>query len=177
MERAAQYAINKGGRLVKYNGKYKSTWECREGHRFMRTSYQVQRRGKWCSQCGASNGEREIRRILSLYSIPFLQQAVMPNLPGRKYDFYFQYNGRAYLLEYDGEQHFTYVRKYHKTKQGFLEAQQIDQLKTFSGVQIGCQVIRIDYTQEQNIFAHLCAALQCNFPIYVSTPDMYTFLR
>ena len=176
MESATQYATAKGGRLIKYNGKFKSLWECNEGHRFMLTEYKVKRRGKWCSTCGASNGEREIRRILTYYQIPFQQQAVMPNLPGRKYDFYFQYQGRAYLLEYDGEQHFEYVRKYHKTKKGFNDSQQIDRLKTYSGVQAGCYVIRIDYTQKDKIFQHMSIALQMNYPIYLSTPAMYPFL-
>ena len=176
MERAAEYAAAKGGQLVKYNGTRKSIWKCREGHQFLLTEYKVKRRGKWCSTCGASNGEREIRRLLSQYNIPFIQQAVMSNLPGRKFDFYFQYQGRAYLLEYDGEQHFEYVRKYHKTKQGFHEAQLIDKQKTYAGVQAGCYVIRIDYTQKDLIHHHIYAALQLNYQIYLSTPSMYPFL-
>ncbi len=155
MEKASQHAASKGGRLIKYNGKYRSTWQCNEGHQFMLTDYKVRRRGKWCSTCGASNGEREIRRLLTLYQLPFTQQAVMPNLPGRKFDFYFQYQGKAYLLEYDGEQHFEYVRKYHKTKKGFYEAQAIDKQKTIAGTQAGCYVIRIDYTQTPSMYPFL----------------------
>lgn len=58
-----------------------------------------------------------------------------------RYDNYFEYSGKQYILEMDGEQH--YIDKSHFDKT-LYERQQIDVIKTNLAIQHGIQLIRID---------------------------------
>lgn len=171
-------AINKGGLLLSTSTSYrkKLQWQCIEGHVFWLTPYKVERKGKWCNKCGSSNGERNIRKILRENNIYFIPQYILPCLNNRKYDFYFIYNGQKFLLEFDGEQHFRYVRKYHKSKSKFLECQIIDRVKTFAAWSSGYRFIRIDYTQIDHIKYHLISAINCNAIVYLSNPELYKYI-
>uniref|UniRef100_A0A6C0IX33 DUF559 domain-containing protein n=1 Tax=viral metagenome TaxID=1070528 RepID=A0A6C0IX33_9ZZZZ len=176
MEAAQQLAYKRGGQLVTYRGKGRPTWKCNEGHTFIMALSRV-RRGKWCRTCGSSVGERRVREFFRLYGIPFTPQAVLPALPRRRYDYYFEWMGRRCLVEFDGEQHFHFVRKYHRTKKGFEELQAIDRVKTYIGLCYGCQVIRIDYSQREAVAWHISAALSSSSPLYVSSPSLYSHLN
>jgi hypothetical protein len=171
-------AIQKGGQLLSTsvsNGR-RLKWKCDEGHVFLLTPYKVYRRGQWCKQCGNSIGERHIRKVLKEFNIPFTPEYRLPNLPNRRYDFYFEYNGRKYLVEFDGEQHFRFVRKYHKTKSKFNESQVIDRIKTYVSCNSGCYLIRIDYTQLEHIRHHLITAINSNYMVYLSNPQAYEYI-
>ena len=172
-----QVAIQKGGLLLSksiHRGKLK--WQCNEGHIFYLTAYKVHRRGKWCQTCGSSNGERQIRKILNSFNIQFIPQYKLSVCPRRKYDYYFIYNNRQYIIEYDGEQHFQFVRKYHKKKEKFIQAQIIDRIKTYHAWTSGITIIRIDYTQLNNIIHHIISGI--NFPslVYFSNSDLYKYI-
>lgn len=170
-------AQQRGGVLISTtitNRKLK--WQCNEGHVFWLTTNKVHRRGQWCKTCGSSIGEREIRSILREYGIPFIQEHVLAMLPYRRYDFYFQYNNRHFLVEFDGEQHFHYVRKYHKTKANFNECQTIDRIKTYAAWNSGMTIIRIDYTQRENIRNHIITAVNSPNLVYLSSPEMYNYI-
>lgn len=181
MDKLTKYqnvAIQKGGQLLSTsvpNGK-KLQWKCNEGHLFMLTPYKVHRRGQWCKQCGSSIGERDVRKVLREFNISFIQQCTLPMIPRRKYDFYFEYNGRKYLVEFDGEQHFRFVRKYHKTKAKFDESQLIDRIKTYAAWNSGCHLIRIDYTQIDHVRHHIIAAVNSNIIVYLSDPELYKYI-
>ena len=178
MEKAQAVAASKGGQLVSpsFQTSRKLKWKCRDGHLFELTWGKVYRRGKWCPQCGASKGEREIRLILQNLNIQFEQQWSPSFLSSRRYDFKFMYNGQPFLIEYDGEQHFHYVRKYHRSKKGFEDHQAADKIKTWVPTEQGFRVIRIDYTQIEHARHHILTALQVQPMVYLSTPDMYKFL-
>lgn len=169
-------AQKRGGSLVKWVSPGRSQWSCSEGHIFWMSFNRV-KRGRWCRECGSSIGERTIRTLFRQYNIPFTPQAVSPLLPSRKYDFYFEWEGKRFILEFDGEQHFRYVRKYHKNKAGFYQSQLIDRIKTYIAIVSGCHVIRIDYTQRDNIQQHLNKAVGLGSQIYLSTPELYSFLQ
>ena len=172
-----QVAIQKGGLLLSTSvSRSKLQWQCRDGHIFWLTFYKVNRSGKWCPTCGASIGERDIRAVLQEFNIPFLQQAILPILPRRKYDFYFEYDNRKFLVEFDGEQHFRYVRKYHKTKGKFFEAQIVDRVKTWASLNSQCHMIRIDYTQRDNTKYHITMAVNMRCNLYLSDPILYKYI-
>lgn len=173
-----QVAIQKGGILLSTTTpkNRKLQWQCSNGHVFSLTAYKVHRRGKWCQTCGASIGERDIRGILQEFNIPFTQQCILPILPRRKYDFYFEYLGRKYLVEFDGQQHFQYVRKYHKTKAKFLESQIVDRIKTWAAWNSHCYLIRIDYSQIEYIRYHILNAVNSSNVVYLSNPELYKYI-
>jgi very-short-patch-repair endonuclease len=173
-----QIAIQKGGLLLSTSapkGK-KLQWQCRDGHTFWLTAYKIHRSGKWCPICGASIGERNVRATLQGWNIPFSQQAILPILPRRKFDFYFEYQGRKILLEVDGQQHMNFVRKFHKNKAKFVEAQIVDRVKTYCALQSGFYLIRIDYTQINNVAYHIATAIGLGCPLYLSDPILYKYI-
>lgn len=176
MDKFVNAAQKRGGRLLRYKRSGKSLWQCREGHSFWLTGYKVYRRGKWCPHCGSSNGERTVRQCLQEWNLPFVPQAVLPLLPSRRYDFCFGHQGRRFLVEFDGEQHFRFVKRYHRTKKAFHESQLVDRIKTHVALISGYHLIRIDYTQMPLIQAHLINAISINTPVYYSTPQMYTYI-
>lgn len=172
-------AIKKGGRLLStsiHSDKRKLKWQCNEGHIFLMTIYKVHRRGQWCKTCGSSIGERSIRMILKEFNLKFESQFIISLLPTRKYDFYFEYNNNKYLIEFDGLQHFEFVRKYHKTKAKFIESQIIDRIKTYIAWKSGFKIIRIDYMQHENIKSHIITALNSNSLVYFSNPILYKYI-
>ena len=171
-------AIQKGGILVSTSipKNKKLQWQCNEGHTFWLTTNKVHRRGKWCMECGSSIGEREIRKVLQEFKIPFNVQYRLKILPNRKYDFCFEYQGIKYLVEFDGEQHFRFVKKYHKTKAKFNEAQTIDRVKTYAAWSSGYRLIRIDYRQLQHIRYHIIAAINSSYIVYFSDPEIYKYI-
>lgn len=172
-----QVAVKKGGVLLSTSiTKKKLQWQCNEGHIFWLTGYKVYRRGKWCQTCGSSNGERSIRQILKELNVTFIPQYTLPISPRRRYDYYFEFNNRRFVVEYDGEQHFRFVRKYHKKKLKFLESQIIDRIKTYYAWNSGITIIRIDFTQLDNIHHHIMAGINSGALVYLSNPELYKYI-
>jgi len=171
-------ASKNGGQLLTTNPTLtkKLLWKCSEGHEFFLTARKVRNRGKWCLLCGSSKGEREIRRILRDLNVTFIPEYHLSVVPSRRYDYYFEFNNNKYLLEYDGEQHFGFVRKYHKTKKGFFQYQLIDRIKTFAAWKTGHRIIRIDFTQLEHLRTHIINALNSNSIVYLSSPNLYTYI-
>ena len=170
-------AIKKGGQLLStLITTKKLKWQCNEGHIFMMTVHKVHRRGQWCKTCGSSIGERSIRMILKEFNVHFTPQFIIPSLSNRRYDFYFEYNNKKYLIEFDGIQHFEFVRKYHKKKLNFTQAQIIDRIKTYIAWNSGFNLIRIDYTQQENIKYHIITAVNSNNLVYFSNLPLYKYI-
>ena len=61
-----------------------------------------------------SYGEKKCIDVLDSINIKFVQQYKLPFLKNRRYDFMFHHNEEKYILEYDGQQHFHYVKFFHK---------------------------------------------------------------
>lgn len=116
-----------------------------------------------------------VSEVLTKLNIPFIQQVKHALLPNRKYDFYFSVEGIHYILEYDGEQHF-HPKFYGRTQEEFNYHQNIDRIKTYVAVNTGYNVIRIDYTQINNIYNCILNALAFKAKLYVSLNEMYTWL-
>lgn len=170
-------ATKKGGTLLSTSiTRRKLEWQCNEGHIFWLTGYKVHRRGKWCPKCGSSNGERAIRQILREFNISFITQYKLLISSRRRYDFYFEYNGGRFIIEYDGEQHFRFARKYHKKKENFLKSQIIDRIKTYYAWNSGITIIRIDYTQYDNIRYHIISGVNSGSLVYLSNPLLYKYI-
>ena len=170
-------ASKKGGVLLSSSitGK-KLQWQCNEGHTFWLTAYKVHKRGKWCQMCGSSKGERAIREVLKELNVIFVPQYKLPVCHRRRYDYYFEFNNRRFIIEYDGEQHFNFVRRYHRKKCKFVESQIIDRIKTYYAWNSGITIIRIDYTQLDNIRQHIINGINCGAVVYLSTPQLYKYI-
>ncbi len=128
-----------------------------------------------CPQCKISKGEEECSKSLSLMGITFIREFCLPELPRKRFDFYFEYNKRKYLLEFDGRQHFEEVYYFHNTC-SFKDRQDIDFLKTKVALELGYMVIRIDYTQINRVREHIEQALNSDNYLYVSNIEMYRYI-
>lgn len=88
--------------------------------------------GKGCQLCKNSKGEQQVINFLTNKNINFkYQYRININQLARKttyviVDFYFLENGTQYIIEYHGQQHYTYMPIWHKTEVEFLEQQNRD---------------------------------------------------
>lgn len=90
-----------------------------------------------------SQGERSIAMILNILNIKFIAQYIV-RINGNKrfFDFYIpKYN---LFIEFDGEQHFKYIKYFHKTKNGFNRSKESDIDKTIYVLENGERIMRID---------------------------------
>lgn len=83
-------------------------WQCKYGHTWL-ARYDNIRSGKGCPICGESLGEKEIASVLCQMGIPFEREKRFDSCRLQKplpFDFSFELDGRKYLCEYDGRQHY-----------------------------------------------------------------------
>lgn len=129
-----------------------------------------------CSNCRHSKGELLCEDTLEFLGLLYQCQVQIPLLPLKRYDFFFTFQNRNYLLEFDGQQHFRYNDFFHRDEEKFEESQQRDILKTNIALQSGYCVIRIDYTQIDNIEYHIRNAISNNYWLYVTDTIMYQYI-
>ena len=124
----------------------------------------------------SSKGERECSKQLMSLDIIFYREHPIIDLPGRRFDFIFCYNNKTYILEYDGRQHFDHTQAFDETFKEFKEKQKIDISKTKKAIEYNCTLIRIDYTQFNNIKDHIIMALKTDKSLYISNSLMYKYI-
>lgn len=96
--------------------------------------------------CVHSTGELLIRNILNNYNIQYITEYTFSDLPKRRFDFaIFKNKKLAYLIEFDGKQHFSYISTWHKTKEEFLKAKQRDEEKNKYCKENNIKLYRISY--------------------------------
>ena len=129
-----------------------------------------------CPKCRKSHGELECINFLESRDIEYDMEFRLESIITKRFDFRFEHNGRRFLVEYDGAQHFMYAPYFHADELAFVEKQHVDILKTQKGIEAGYCVIRIDYTQINDVGRHLEAGMNCTGNTYFSTPTMYEYL-
>lgn len=109
--------------------------------------------GKWCRICGLgeSKGEKAVRLCLESLDIPFQAEKTFDWMPRKRFDFYFTYNNRNYLVEFDGIQHFVQIEFFHPTEELFRQRQQVDIDKTVNSLNAGNFLIRIAHEDIDNV--------------------------
>ncbi|PGX73139.1 hypothetical protein [Priestia megaterium] len=112
--------------------------------------------GSLCG-CKYSNGEMIIRTYLVEQGIPFKQEVSFSGLEGKKgkflrYDFgIYSKNKLLALIEYHGEQHFRFIKKWHKTKGIFEEQKRRDDRKRQYAKKKSIPLIEITYKDKDII--------------------------
>lgn len=129
-----------------------------------------------CPCCKCSKGEQKCALYMKRKDILFEDQVGIEDLPRKKFDFLITHNGSKFFLEYDGEQHFRYTPFFNKTFERFLQRQEIDVLKTKAVLEAGHNIIRIDYTQINNVGFHIQKALELNQRTYFSDEELYLYI-
>ena len=106
------------------SGEYKNSTtkvlvECPNGHRY-KTSHGNFNSGSRCPNCRFPRGETRISKFLENKNIKHVSQKRFPECKDKNtlpFDFYI--SSRKILIEYQGRQHFEYVRHFHRSKKGF----------------------------------------------------------
>lgn len=123
--------------------------------------------------CGCiqhSIGEQNIIAILQKNNISFVKEKVFPDLTNRRYDFYLpQYNR---LIEFDGKQHFFYTSTWHDSKENFIIAQARDLEKNQYALSHNIPLVRIPYTQRDNITLDMILGADYLIKDTADAPDM-----
>ena len=68
-----------------------------------------------------------------------------------RYDFGIELDGKLVLIEFDGMQHFEYVKFFHKNKSTFRHLQENDRRKNRYALKKGIPLFRIPYTDIDSI--------------------------
>lgn len=76
-----------------------------------------------------SNGEEKILRILLGAGIKVQREKSFSDLRGGKFRYDFFLPDQHAIIEYNGEQHYYQVKKFHKTRSEFTKAQENDRRK------------------------------------------------
>lgn len=102
-----------------------------------------------------TKGEKKIFNILKQQKISFQQEYSFKELKGAKellrFDFAFLYKGKLFLCEYDGRQHFEYVKYFHKTPIGFRRQKEYDIRKNKFCLKNKIPLIRVPYWELENL--------------------------
>ena len=153
--------------------------QCQDQHKFWAKPNNVMN-DKWCRPCGLSEskGERAIREYLADYGIDYQQEVEFPWSNRKRYDFVVHHNQRHYIIEYDGIQHFEQIEFFCPDIDEFVKRQQIDIVKTVAALTSGYYVIRICYSDLNDIDILLASMLhdEPSHKLIVSDHEMYSWL-
>lgn len=113
--------------------------------------------GVGCPRCCESKGEIAVRKYLVKLGHAFETQKVFPglvHLGELKYDFYFEYMGKRFLIEFDGEHHFgpvIYTSDIERANKNFEKVKIRDRKKNEYASYNGICLIRIPYWDMKKI--------------------------
>lgn len=147
----------------KYMGAFKKSIAICKKHGEFKISADNLKRGKGCRKCRESIGEKIISEWLSFNKIEFIDEAIanhyfgdslfVADIKRTKYDFLLP--KEKMILEFDGEQHFTYAdfkgKRTQKSYDEWLTSLKRDDLKDELAHNSGYKVIRIPFWERDNI--------------------------
>ena len=143
-------------RTVGRNKSGNRLWECQCecGHTTLATAPLLHSGHKISCGCVNSKGELKIANILKESGIKFRKQMYYDDLlseSGRHFRFDFFLPENNYLIEYDGEQHFLCSERGWHTKEDLRTVQKRDKIKNEYCANKDIPLIRIPYTQYNNL--------------------------
>jgi len=135
------------------NGHTKTWWECPKGHKW-KMVYSYIQQGTGCPRCRKPyKGELRIAEVLNGMGITHEQQRTFVSCKNSRplpFDFYFVLDGKQYLIEYQGQQHYHPV-KYFGGARTLRATQKRDAIKAQFAKDNGYHLIVIPYTEYENI--------------------------
>jgi len=116
-------------------------------------------RGRGCPICKSSKGEEKIYKYLVENDIKFEREKKFKDLGMKRFDFYL--SEKNIIIEFDGEQHFK-ANNFFGGEEGFRKRQISDLIKNQYCFDNNIKIIRIPYTEFNNIASILSAYLLQN---------------
>ena len=113
-----------------------------------------------CPKCKASIGEKNVREILRIKDFVFLEQKTYNDCKNKnklRFDFCVEKNGKEFLIEFDGPQHFEPV-SFFGGKEGFELIKKRDSIKNKFCEENNIPLLRLskDDDLEKRIMEFLC---------------------
>ena len=139
-------------------GKYVNSYtKIQIKHSLCKNTYEVKwghfQSGKRCPKCNESKGEKAISNILSYLNINYTPQKRFPECKYKHtlpFDFYVYNKKYKLLIEFDGRQHFESVDIFGGDN-SLKETQLRDQIKNNFALSNNIPLLRIPYTEQDNI--------------------------
>lgn len=103
-----------------------------------------------------SIGENRIESILNRARIKYIKEKKFQDLKHGlyRYDFYIpNYCGRAIIIEYNGEQHYHYIKHFHKTRRDWERAKSHDRQKISYALANNIEIYEVPYWELGNLVA------------------------
>ena len=161
---ASQWHFIKNGKLTPYDvtpGSNKIVWwTCKKCKNVWKAQISNRNNGRDCPQCNESKGEQKIRSYLNKNKILFKSQYIFNDLISDKEKpliFYFAiFNKKQqliYIIEYDGQQHFRWIK--WMTKDKYIKSLKYDIIKNLYLAKNNIPLIRIPYWEFDNIEKYL----------------------
>lgn len=151
-----QVAANKNGKLVSTEyktNKEKLIWKCKDGHTWKATWHHIKSNNSWCPICANKTykSELECRNILETHFNRFFPNTRFYYNKHKFIEFDCYNKDLKLAIEYNGEQHYKYVSKFHKTEKD-LKCQQLrDKNKIKYCLNNNIKLIIIPYTENKNL--------------------------
>lgn len=155
------------------NALQKLSLSCKKGHIWFARPNCI-RNGHWCPRCRESKGEQEVSKVLDDLSINYTTQYRLPGT-GLRFDFMVYIGEDRVLIEYDGEQHFRFSDFFHNDETHFQYSQERDITKTLWALENGIPLIRIAYTQFDQI-KDIISAQVYQRNLYLSDQEIYSYI-
>jgi hypothetical protein len=150
--------------------------QCQNSH-IRETRWPSIHSGSWCPCCLRSKGEEKVAGVLAMLNLLAETQYHHPNVPNLRYDFFFEYNGRRYLIEFDGLQHFMFSEFFHRSPDKFIDSQIRDRIKTQVAMMMDYTLIRIDYSEIDNVESFIRSTLDSGMTGLITTNgSLYSYL-
>lgn len=146
LEECKKWAEINGGECLAatyQNSREKLSWKCRQGHTFEMDLDHVRHRKQWCPYCSTGRSEKMTRSIFKELLQDEFPKKKPSWLQGLELDGFCEEKKLAF--EYQGEQHYRFVRIWHRTEEGFKNLQQRDQRKYETCVKQGVALILVPY--------------------------------
>ena len=153
LQMMVEWAAKNGGKCLSAAYKNMRThleWECAKGHTWRAAPTNVLYQNTWCPQCRDSGGETLCREWLERHygarfpkvRPPWLLHA---SVHGRRLELDGYNEALGIAFEYQGGQHYTFTRLYHKTLARFEEMRKNDANKAAMCAALGIRLIVIPY--------------------------------
>ena len=130
------------------NMQHKLEWECSNVHTWWAVPNNV-KQGHWCPVCVGSVHEEQCRIILETLTGEKFPK--VSNVFGTRMHFDGFCEELKLAFEYDGVQHFKFVKHWHRNQTGLAKQKARDKLKNELCEKNNVRMIRIPYTEDNNI--------------------------
>jgi|APSaa5957512622_1039677.scaffolds.fasta_scaffold03191_5 hypothetical protein len=114
------------------NAKTKLLWRCEEGHVWKATYGNIKTNGSWCPYCSGSYAEKKFRNVLEdIFNKSFkkIRPKWLINKKGNRLELDGFNEELSIAFEYQGRQHFEYIKHWNKRTNKFKQTVEHDKIK------------------------------------------------